>query len=125
MTRIYGQTLEIICDSLSDEWREHYRSAIVKVIQDMTRVKGPKICGVDGKNFRADTLARNIPDEAQGFRQDYSPEAYFSAAQEIGMDCSSFCLFHMSNINVESMPQNGKIGIVNWKLLDLFLKDGF
>lgn len=118
MTRVQGRTLKLAWFELEEKWQEHYLKMVVDATKEMAKLKGDKICGVDGKYLWNQQFSTIVYESINATSQDYSPETYSKRLQRMGIDCSSSVFHHTdlgpSNIIVEDKPEKGTIGIIDW-----------
>ncbi|KAI1906270.1 hypothetical protein LOZ61_006770 [Ophidiomyces ophidiicola] len=120
--RLPGRTLNDAWHTLDDHWRSHYKMEISRVCQELAKLTGDKMAGVDGREIPEYFLANKgdvtpTPDR-------FAPDCLFKSCQDAGIDCSSLVFYHADlgpvNIIVEAEPNLGNVGIIDWEIAGFF-----
>ncbi|KZF24034.1 hypothetical protein L228DRAFT_281148 [Xylona heveae TC161] len=118
--RLPGRTLAEAWPTLDSYWRQKYVDAIAGICNYLATLKHDRLVGVDGKRLPEYFLANGEQPE------DFDPEKLSKTCQGMGMNCSEFVFYHAdlgpTNIIVETKPQHGTIGIIDWENAGFFPK---
>ena len=118
ITRVPGRTLAVAWPTLDEAWKYHYVEEVVKICETLTGWERPTFGGVDGKHMPEHYLAKRPEDYITNpYDRDFRPQELTENCQMLGMDCSTFVLYHADlgpvNIIVEDVPRSGTVRIID------------
>lgn len=114
VSRVPGQVLDKAWQNLDDATRQLYVDKVADIFNNLAKLKGQRICGVDGHQLLERYLIKGSGKNAD----DLSPENLFQNCTEMGMDVSQLVFYHcdLGPTNLLVDPTTGSIGIIDWEL---------
>ncbi|OAQ69813.1 protein kinase-like protein [Pochonia chlamydosporia 170] len=114
VSRVPGQPLDKAWQNLDEAKRQLYVDKVADICNNLAKLKGQRICGVDGHQL----LERYLIKGGGRNADDLSPENLLQNCTEMGMDVSQLVFHHcdLGPTNLLVDPTTGSIGIVDWEL---------
>ncbi|SPJ85068.1 uncharacterized protein FTOL_10948 [Fusarium torulosum] len=114
--------------SIADVWpttnqavRTRWAQQIAEAYHELSKWRGDRICGVDGRNWVCHWLCKDRTAVASS----YEPEVLRQNFEEIGLDCSELVFAHCQMMPLSFMvdENQGLVGITFWETAGFVPKD--
>ena len=112
LSGLTGYTLTEAWPKLDEAMKQHYVARVANVCKELAVWQANHVSGVDGRHLSETHLSR------RGQPEDCSPQNLLANCQHLGMDCSTFVLYHcdLGPGNIIVNLADWSIGIIDWEM---------